>query len=77
MDALKWYASLSWDHFYFESAVTTKWWIQRETAEIRFLRCGQLDFESESTAQNDEFKVVLVAQIHARKRRDLAKKLNT
>ena len=31
-----------------------------------FLPCGQLDFESAVTEQNDEFKAVLIARIHAR-----------
>ena len=30
-----------------------------------FLPCGHLDFESAVTAQNDEFKAVLTAPIHA------------
>ena len=31
-----------------------------------FLPCGHLDFESAVTAQNDEFRAVLIARIHAR-----------
>ena len=42
-----------------------------------FLACGHLDFESAVTAQNDEFKEVLIARIHTCKRQNLAKKLNT
>ena len=43
-----------------------------DTAEIRFLPCGQLDFESAVTAQDEKFKAVLIARIQ-----NLAKKLNT
>ena len=37
-----------------------------------FSPCSHLDYESADTAQNDEFKAVLIARIQ-----NLAKKLNT
>ena len=53
---------------------------KNDTAEIRILPCGHLDFESAVTAQNDEFKAIfslLVFTLDKRKKKNLAKNPNT